>query len=660
MKIRWNEFFLGPAKDPTDSRVFKKITLVALFAWVGLGADGLSSSCYGPEVAFLELGEHRYLAIALAGVMAITVCLISASYAQLIEVFPSGGGGYLATSKILGKGPGVVCGSALVLDYILTIAISVSAGVEALFSFDFIPDAWWEWKAYVTVVVLILLILLNLRGVKESILVLLPIFLVFVLTHVIGILITLFGHATEIPALFGEFPQQVSEGVRSEGGWLALLAIFFTAYSRGAGTYTGIEAVSNSMQILREPRVATGKRTMLYMAISLAFTASGLLLGYLLLEVNSTTGKTLNAVFFGKIFGEFNPGGIPLGGILVAITLLSEGALLFVAAQAGYIGGPRTLATMALDRWVPTRFSHLSNRLVVQDGVIFMGAAAVAFVIFSGADVKKLVVFYSIIVFLTFTLSQLGMCIHWIRSRSSGWIYRLTINGTGLVITLGLLIMMVIFNFIEKDGWIILVITLIGVVICYLVRYHYEKVSRNLKELDMLLEVPPTPRSGPPAERALGGPHAVLLVSGFNGLGMHSFLTILRLFPAHFKNFIFISVGQVDYEEFKGVEEIANLRKRTVDSLEKYVEWARSMGLYAEHRHAIGTDLVTEIEGLAQGIGKDFPGSIFFAGQLVFEHENFFTRSLHSQSAFEIQRRLQFQARPVVLLPIRIHPMEES
>ncbi len=170
----------------------------------------------------------------------------------------------------------------------------------------------------------------------------------------------------------------------------------------------------------------------------------------------------------------------------------------------------------------------------------------------------------------------------------------------------------------------------------------------------MLLDVPPMPAPAPATERTPNGPTAVLLVGGFNGIGMHSFMTVLRMFPYYFKNFVFVSVGVIDYEEFKGVEEIGRLRARTADALEQYVSWARSMGLHAESRNAIGTDLVDEIEELAWSIVKDFPGCIFFGGQLVFENENALTRSLHSQAAFEIQRRLQFSGLPMVLLPVRI------
>src|SRR6185295_13075674 len=137
---RLRGILLGGPKNLLDPRIHHSLALVAFFAWVGLGSDGLSSSCYGPEEAFLQLGGHRHLAIYLMVAIVVTVFLISASYSYIIELFPSGGGGYLVATKLLGPIPGVVSGGALVVDYILTIVTSVASGCDAIFSF--LPHAW--------------------------------------------------------------------------------------------------------------------------------------------------------------------------------------------------------------------------------------------------------------------------------------------------------------------------------------------------------------------------------------------------------------------------------------------------------------------------------------------------------------------------------------
>src|SRR5262249_13426783 len=136
---------LGKALSPHDHAVFHHLSLIAFFAWVGLGADGLSSSCYGPEEAFLALGSHQYLSIFVALASALTVFVISASYSQIIELFPTGGGGYLVASKLLSPSVGMVSGCALLIDYVLTISISIAAGADALFSFPFLT-AWADYR----------------------------------------------------------------------------------------------------------------------------------------------------------------------------------------------------------------------------------------------------------------------------------------------------------------------------------------------------------------------------------------------------------------------------------------------------------------------------------------------------------------------------------
>src|SRR3954451_3502989 len=177
---RWQRFkrmVLGGPKDIQDPQLFHTLSLAAFLAWVGLGADGLSSSSYGPEEAFKNLGQHQYLAVFLALATGLTVLVISAAYTKIIEHFPFGGGGYIVTARLIGPRAGVVSGAALIIDYVLTCTTSVAAGGEAIFS-NF-PEHWHVWKLPVELVVIALLTVLNLRGVKESIRFLLPIFLIF-------------------------------------------------------------------------------------------------------------------------------------------------------------------------------------------------------------------------------------------------------------------------------------------------------------------------------------------------------------------------------------------------------------------------------------------------------------------------------------------------
>ena len=254
---------LGGPKNIQDPELFHALSLAAFLAWVGLGADGLSSSSYGPEEAFKNLGQHQYLAVFLAGLTAFTVIIIVAAYSKIIEHFPFGGGGYVVATRLLGPKAGVISGAALLVDYVLTITTSIASGGDAVFSN--LPHGIHSLKVPVEISIIVLLTVMNLRGVKDSVRALVPVFLVFVATHIVLIGLSVFTHLDRAGQVFGEVKTGLNHDLKTIG-FFALGALFLRAYSLGAGTYTGIEAVSNGLQIMAEPRVATAKRTMVYMA----------------------------------------------------------------------------------------------------------------------------------------------------------------------------------------------------------------------------------------------------------------------------------------------------------------------------------------------------------------------------------------------------------
>ncbi len=343
---------------------------------------------------------------------------------------------------------------------------------------------------------------------------------------------------------------------------------------------------------MREPRVATGKRTMLYMAVSLALTAAGILIGYLLLNVQHTPGKTMNAILSERVFGAWTLGNLPAGYWLVLVTLISEGLLLLVAAQAGFIDGPRVMANMAVDSYLPHRFAALSEQLSMQNGVLLMGLAALAMLAYTRGNIQTLVYMYSINVFLTFSLSQLGMTRFWkARRREKTRRRHLAIHGVALVLCVGILGLTVFERF-THGGWVTVVLTSLFVVLCYAIHGHYQRAQEGLKQLDDILgSLPPTGEARSQTPRSLDpkAPTAVLLVSSYSGFGVHTLLSILRYFPGLYKQFIFVSVAVVDSGSFKGKEEIEALQQHTEEDLEKYVEVAAPDGLRGrlrlERRH---------------------------------------------------------------------------
>ena len=639
---------IGPPRNIRDPRLFHKLALIPILAWIGLGADGLSSASYGPEEAFKVLGRHTYLAIFLALATAFTVFIISYAYSRIIEYFPSGGGGYIVATHTLGEKAGVVSGAALLIDYMLTISVSVVACGESIFSF--FPVQYQPFKIWFEVFAVVFLVVLNLRGVKESVTFLAPIFLIFVATHALLIGYGIFSHVPRIVPLAQSLHSEFRLGLTTLGAG-GMLMLFLRAFSMGAGTYTGIEAVSNGLQIMREPRVHNGKKTMVYLATSLAITAGGILICYLLMEVRPVAGQTLNAVLAGKVFG-----GWTIGPVLALVTIFTEAAILLVAAQTGFVDGPRVMANMALDYWFPHRFASLSDRFTIQNGVVLMGGAAILLLLYSHGNITTLVVMYSINVFLTFSLSQLGMSRFFIKNRrkEKDWKKRLSVQLTGLTLCLTILIITSLEKF-AIGGWLTLVITSLLILLCYLIRGHYNKVREGVRELDELLTHFPVTgeRNNDPVDPMQMT--AIQLVNGFNGFGVHTMLTIIRSFPGLYKNFIFASVAEVDASSFRETEAVEHLKEATSKCLKQYSELARNLGFTADLRFDLGTDIVQTGSNLCESIAREFPRSTVFAGQSVFQKPNIFHRFLHNETAFAIQQQLRWKGITTVILPIRIN-----
>jgi amino acid transporter len=638
---------IGMPRNVNEPSIFHKLSLIPLLAWIGLGADGLSSSSYGPEEAFKALGPHTYIALFLGLATALTVFIISYAYSRIIEHFPHGGGGYIVATHTINENVGVVSGCALLVDYMLTITVSLVSCGDALFSF--LPLSFQKYKLFFVVFLIIFLVLMNLRGVKESVTILAPIFIIFVITHVLLIGYGILSHVPQIKPLYGELKGSFRQDL-SVLGMVGIFSIFLRAFSLGGGTYTGLEAVSNGMQIMREPKVHTGKRTMAYMATSLAFTAGGLFFCYFMFRIQPVEGRTLNAILADSMFGNW-----PLGYWLALITILSEGALLIVGAQAGFIDGPRVMANMAVDSWFPRRFAALSERFSMQNGVLVMGVAALVLLIYTHGSVSALIIMYSINVFLTFSLSQFGMARFYIKNRDKDrkWKQHVPIHIVGLTLCLTILIITIYEKF-GEGGWVTLFITSMVIGLCYLIRAHYKKVRLGVRKLEEMLSDIPTTETYNNDPINPNDMTAILLVSGFNGFGLHTLLSIVRYFPNVYKNYIFVSVGEIDSGSFKGIAEIEALKESVKDALMKYIKVTRQHGFPADYRMDVGTDVIETASDLVESIVKEFPRSTVFTGKLVFRQEHPFQKILHNETAYAIQRRLQWNGIPTVILPIRV------
>ncbi|MBV9946823.1 MAG: APC family permease, partial [Myxococcales bacterium] len=361
---------------------------------------------------------------------------------------------------------------------------------------------------------------------------------------------------------------------------------------------------------------------------------------------------------------------------------------LYVAAQAGFVDGPRVMANMALDSWLPHRFAALSDRLSMRNGVVLIGAAAFLALIYTRGDVSRLVVMYSINVFVTFSLSNLAMSRFWLRHRSEHpdtWVKHLFGHVVALALCVTILAITVIEKFAE-GGWVTLVVTAALVALCFFVKRHYGLVVDALRQLDddlpsppeveaAILDVPSGPRSAqgeaPDSGFCAGGTRgllehhgahdpsagdaiAILLVGGYSGLGRHALLTLLRMFPRHFTGVVFVSVAVVDSESFKGADQVEALELRTRQHLLKYERYAESLELSAASAFAVGTEVTVELEKIANDLKHRYPEALFVAGQLIFEDDTVWNRLLHNETAFIVQKRLQRMGLPMIVVPVRL------
>jgi hypothetical protein len=254
-------------------------------------------------------------------------------------------------------------------------------------------------------------------------------------------------------------------------------------------------------------------------------------------------------------------------------------------------------------------------------------------------------------------LSQFGMSVLWWKRRhqESRWRRRLLVNGIGCIFTALILFLTVTLKF-HEGGWITVAMTSAVIGACFLVRRHYALVSKVVSQLeaDVLPQIFAA-SAEKPAARDSKAPTAVLLVSGFNGLGLATLTKIPRLFGGQFRNVVFISVGEVDASLLKGHEEIRQLEQQVTDDMLEYCRLANDLGFHAEFKTALGADVVARLYQLCLEVVRIFPNSVFFAGQLVFSDEldGFFSRFLHNHTAFDVLRWLQLHGLSLVILPVR-------
>ena len=651
---RLRNLIFGQPQNPLDPDLSRRVLLATMLASIGFGANGLSSACYGPEKSFVALGTHTELGLFLAIATAVTVFIIALAYSQVLEIFPTGGGSYKIASQLLGPKYGLVSGSAQLVDYVLTIAVSIASGTDALFSL--LPLSAHIYKLPSEIGLILLLVVFNLRGMQESIRFLAPVVVGFMVIHVLLIFFGIGSNAHQLAGMWGN----ASTGIHSlsdQSGWLFVVAIFVRAYALGGSTYSGVESISNHVNLLAEPRVKNGRMTMLYVAVSLALISGGIILLYSLESIQPIQGQTLNAIAFSAVIAKLGLDNTT-NQILLLITLSLEGAILLVAANSIMIFAPLLLGNMASDSWLPHRFRNLSNRLVRKDGVIFIGVCALAILLWTRGELGLLVVFYSINVFLCLMFSKLGLCRYWWNRRYELKLWqlaiRLVIATAGLAVALLILIITLKAKFFE-GGWATIFLTLLVFTGCLVVRQHYDWVSQLRQKLDESFELPKEELNSikitPPDPTQAT---AIFLTTNHWGSTIHTLLWVQRLFAGRFVNMVFVSAVKVEASALNTPETIPELKTSIEHSLDQVEAFCASQGFSTARFVAYGTDPVESLDNMIKEVSVRFPDSVCFANKLILPANRWFTEWLHNQTALGIQRKLLLEGIPLVILPIKL------
>jgi len=477
-------FFIGV---PLPSQMMSEKRLNKVRALAAFSPDALSSLAYANQEIFLGLvmagsaGLSLQFPIALA--ITVLLCIVALSYSQTIRGYPSGGGSYVVARENLGTIPGLVAGGALILDYILTAAVSLTAGVAAIASA--FPELW-PYRVWIALGILLVISLLNLRGQKESgTFMAVPVYL-FLFSFIGMLLYGLFqafiqGTPTPIAVVSPRLIEPLS------------LLLVLHAFSAGCTALTGIEAISNGVTAFKPPEWINARKTLIIMAFLMAFLFLGSIGLTQFFGVVPGTQETILSALTRRVVGT---------GILYYLVQFTTLAVLAVAANTSFAGFPRVTAILAQDKFMPRQLFNVGDRLVFHNGILLLMILTAVLIIAFNGDSHALVPLFAVGAFTAFTLSQAGMVIHWVRLREKGWQIKAFINGLGAFVTAVSLLVIGVSKFLG-GAWISIIV-IPGLVFMFLkIHAHYQHVSKELSLHGL-----------PPSLRPLPMPRVVMPVSG--------------------------------------------------------------------------------------------------------------------------------------------------
>ncbi len=587
-------------------------------------SDAISSTAYATQeillvIAFggssLALGLDKLVPIAI--VVAILLTIVVASYRQTIFAYPSGGGSYVVSRENLGDSAAMVAGASLLVDYILTVAVSVCAGVRAITSIPALQGLA-DKRVLLCIAAILVITLANLRGVKESG----RIFAVptYVYITILSVLVGyglarsygLFGlHIDTIQAHAKTFLskadyEDMQKSVLLLGGTLGLSRLL-KGFASGAVALTGVEAISNGVPAFQRPEPRNASATMIWMGTILG----SLFLGVSLLAVHIRPiplekGETVFSQMGRQVLGQ---------GVMYYVLQVATALILTLAANTAYADFPRLSSIIARDGHLPRQFANRGDRLVFSNGVLVLALAATVLVVIFGGNETKLIPLYAVGVFTSFTLSQTGMIRHHLREREAGWQRGIAINATGAVSTLIVMLVVAITKF-TSGAWVSILVVLIVIAMFRAIKNHYERVADGLRVTE---DYKPRRMN-----------HTVVVLVGSLHRGALEAIAYARsLNPTH----LAVVTVVTDEEEQEKVERA----------------WqARNLDVPLEIVHSPYRELAKPILRYIDELDARWDNDVITVVIPEFVMSGFFAQILHNQSALFLKGRLLFRKGTVV------------
>lgn len=449
---------LKSAGNDDDEHRLSKFTALAL-----LSSDALSSIAYGTEqivVVLVALSTAAiWYSLPIAAVVIVLLTSLTLSYRQIIHAYPEGGGAYVVSSENLGKNMGLIAGGSLLIDYMLTVAVSVSAGAEAITSA--IP-ALYGHQVIISIIIVLLLMLMNLRGLRESAnFLLFPVY-AFVCVIALLIVVGLFKIATGmVPLNATAAPGSVVHGIS--------IALILRAFSSGSSSLTGVEAISNAVPFFKKPRAKNAAATLTLMALILGFFFVGITFINYWYGIIPKKEVTVLSQIGMAVFGH---------NILYYIFQFSTALILAVAANTGFSAFPVLAYNLAKDKFMPHMYMDRGDRLGYSNGIITLATGSILLLLIFQGSTERLIPLYSIGVFIPFALSQTGMIIRW-RKNTKNWIGKSLANIVGAFISFSIIVILFVFRL--GDIWPFFIIMPALLYVFYKIHGHYKNVAEQLR-----------------------------------------------------------------------------------------------------------------------------------------------------------------------------------